>query len=543
MRSGISSSQELSLNRMQLTSALFQAKKEVNITGRATGKSTGKAWKYHKHAQTMARGTGAIVGATYAQMLKITLVPALEAMAGLGYHRDVHYVIGKAPPKNGLFRNLPYQAPLSWERFLLFYTGFGYHLASQDREDSNRGFNLDVWDADEGLTLDQIKLQNVIVAANRGNRRYFGHNPLHHGWSITSSMPVSAKGNWLLDYGKYYEQDGHDIWITWNKVCALQMELLKSHNNNERNELISAIAYLKKQIHFYKDKDGLLFTVYNAFDNIQNLGWDYIKEMYRTMSETSFRLEVLNERITGVANGFYKLEQRHYYRAYNYEYIDGLEFDFSRIKEDTCLKDGDVTRNMPLDMSIDWGAEINAMWISQPYSNKEYRFLKSIYVKHPHGLRELTEKFAEYYKPHKNRRVLLWYDHTAIARDAVRQAYVDEMVKLLRSAGWEVTLKYIGKAPEHFNKFLLWEILLRGGDDRFPEIKFNQDNCKDGLLSMQLAGVKQGLKGFQKDKSSERSKIIPRQQATDFSDAADIPVWGRFSQLMDRKRVFMDTRF
>jgi len=103
------------------------------------------------------------------------------------------------------------------------------------------------------------------------------------------------------------------------------------------------------------------------------------------------------------------------------------------------------------------------------------------------------------------------------------------------------------------DRYRLWENCLQNGMDkqgnliinnsRYPVVVFNKDNYKDGLLSMMLAKIKQGKNKFEKDKSVERSKIIPREQATDLSDAADTPLWGRyFSRLVSTSNTLVDVQ-
>jgi hypothetical protein len=258
------------------------------------------------------------------------------------------------------------------------------------------------------------------------------------------------------------------------------------------------------------------------------------------MTTIAFRTEILNEKLDSVEDCFYKLEEeRHFYTNFNYGHLDALKYDFEKLKKPDCRQDADLLPHLPIDMMIDFGATINAMWIGQEYGPKEYRFLKTLFVKYPEGLKELIDAFDEYYASRTNKDIMLWHDHTSISRDAVRAPYIDETVKYLTAKGWNVYKQYIGQAPLHSEKYLLWELLLRW-DERFPKVYFNRHNCKDGILSMQLAGVRQGKEGFEKDKRSEQNKNIPREKATDFSDAADIVVWGRYSKRLSNIKPFID---
>lgn len=528
------------LNPPQLRSALLHPKKEVDVWSRATGKSSGFAWKISQVTQAMPRMTGAFAGATYRQILTRTLPTTIEALEKIGYHKDVHFFIGKKPPASMRFME-PYQAPLDYERFMVFKNGTGFHLTSQDREGMNRGTNLGFIFADELLTMDKKKLEDEVFASNRGGNDRFGKSPLHHGWHMATSMPTSAKSAWILEYSNYYQEDGNPIWIQWNKMCQLQLKWIDSKSTEEKQILLADWKKIRKSIRFYISKEGILFSLGNVFDNLQNVGLDFIRDMRRQMTTTSFRIEILNERINTVEQCFYSnlRDDLHVYDAPNYSYLDGLEYDFERLKKEDSRMDADVDPRRPLDIGVDWGAEINAMRVCQEHhynlkGEKEwqYRYLRSLYVKHPRGLKDLANDFADYYSAHSCKEVNLPYDHTAIARDPVRDKYIEELRRYLEERGWKVNAEYLGATPSHHNRYLLWEIMLREGDPRFPVVRFNRTGDKDGLLSMQLAGLKQGRKGFEKDKSSERSTVIPREQATDLSDAGDICLYWRYGKFI-----------
>jgi hypothetical protein len=538
---------ELFLNPAQLQSAMMNAQKEAEIAGRATGKSSGFAWKIHKVNEEMPRSSNAFAGATFKQLLTRTLPPVVSALERLGYHKDIHYVIGHKPPA-ALKYEQPFEPALEYDRFMQFKDGTGFHLTSQDREGKNRGFNLNFILADELLTLDKKKLEDEVFASNRGGPEIFKKSKLNHGWRLASSMPTSAKSNWILEYGNYYDEEGNSIWLLWNRICRLQLQFIESKIKEEQLSLLKEIQAMKKSLRFYADKSGVLFSVSNVFDNIKIVGLDYIREMRRQMPLNSFRLEILNEKITAVENNFYKLrEEVHLYDAPNYSYLDNLEYDFTRLSVEDSRMDSDVNLGEPLDLGIDFGGVINSVRIAQenhmdlitgrPLWN--YRFLKSFYVKHPKGLTELVNDITAYYAHHPCKELNIPYDQTAIGRDAVRALYIDELTALFIAKGWKVNAVYLGQAAGHHARYLLYEKMLGENDASFPVLRYNRTNDKDGILSMQLAGLLTKKNGFEKDKRPEQSTKIPREQATDLSDAGDILLcWKYLSKLDKSDRTF-----
>lgn len=519
---------EFYLNRMQLSSYFNQANQETNISGRATGKSTAIGVRFKQISEQMPCSTNIFSAATFAQALTITLLPVFGSLSKLGWKRNVHYVIGKPPSS---WKNLPLEAPGDWSKFITFKTGAGFHIASQDREGMNRGRNIDSVIGDEMLTQDRERFEAEILGSNRGNDRYFGKCPLHHSVYLQSSMPTGAESLWLLDHAKYYEADGVDIWTPWNNLCKLQLKLIDSNDNKDKAYIIDEIVKQSKLIRYYPKQffeDGKLkkkiFTCYNVFDNLKNVGISYVLSLRRQMSDLVFMREVLNMMLPQVEEGFYKLNESHLYTKYDYSYIDSLDYDWEKLSQLDARRDADVIRNKPLHIAIDYGASITAGWAVQPHE-EETRWLKSFYVKHPLSIEDWVDTFCQYYSHHQSKCVNHYYDHTAKGRDTKYQIRTAER---FRKNGWTYVPKYVGHTPEHEFRFEMWDIVLQAKSITLPKQLFNKDNCKEGLMSMQMAGIRQSEKGYKKDKRSEASVVIPREHATDFSDAADILLFGLF---------------
>ncbi len=198
---------------------LEQSPIEVDISGRATGKSSKRASRIREIVETLPGSCNMIVTRTYKTLLEDTLSPTCEALERLGKYQDVHYVIGKTPPKGWPVSS---RAPKKdFENYWSWRNGAGWKFHSQDVAGSKRGSNVDSLEIDEALNIDRAKFEIGASAANRGNLKQGIGNYLHHGINITSSMPTTAAGQWLLDYGNYYEEDGNNYWLLWNKITRL----------------------------------------------------------------------------------------------------------------------------------------------------------------------------------------------------------------------------------------------------------------------------------------------------------------------------------
>lgn len=482
----------LQLNIPQLMTVLAPQPRKYCEWGRGTGKSTIIAWRIKDIVTQMPRSSNVIVGETYQQILTRTLPSTISSLERLGFIKDQHYFVGRKPPKAWNWPE-PFEPPLNYDHFIIFYTGAGFHLVSQDRPGSGRGLNTDSVTGDEMTLLDFERLFNDVLATNRGNLDRFGKCPLHHSEFFAGTVPMTAKGKWVI-----------------------KME-------EEARENPSQVFYLRA----------------SAEHNRHNLGEKFFTDNKRRLPSLIYNAEILNIRPDKVEGGFYgKLsEKQHTYVAYNYSHLDNVGYESPHLD---CRQDSDLNTNAPIDLSIDYGASINVAVIAQEGADNTYRFINCMYVKHPLRLEDLLNDFCNYYAYHKNRLINYYYDHTAVGTDATRTTtYADEVIRLLTLKGWNVVKKYIGQAPSHHSKYLLWGAAL-SGDPRIPRILLNRSNASTLLISMLQAPVRQGRNGFEKDKSSERNPNIDQAEATHPSDAADTLLFGKYSGTLSHHSPYVD---
>lgn len=532
----------LNLNPIQLASVLLNPKHEVQVWGRGTGKSTGHPWKMKRIIESMPRSSSVITGLTYTQLLTRTLPPAIAYFEKLGYLRDKDFFIGRKPPKVWRWKE-PYQAPISYDHYIVFGTpkgSVGFHFASQDRAGSGRGLNTDFELTDEALTLNIDRYNKEIHATNRGNLEEFGHIPWHHGTHHSTSMPYSKAGKWLLDAGNYYEQEA-DIRYKelWNRVVKMQLDLLEIDKAPEFAAQWNEIQRLRRRMTPFLSKDGMLFTLSNAFDNMDNVGYSYIMEQYRTTPRLTFLMEIMNMIIDKVEDCYYNLDpDKHvYHDSYNYSFIDNLDYDFKKLGSPDSRFDKDVDTNQPLKMVQDWGAAISWLIISQdntlvdPQKRLTKNYVKEFYAKPQTGhvmIDDVIDAFCKYYRYHNDKTVIYYKDKYGDERQAnSTMTYNTQAIERLRQKGWYVILKEEkSKEPPHHEKYLLWSNVFKENNDKFPIVRINGNNCKFLIIAMQNTRVKEKDGKFAKDKSSEHSKSkTPVEEATHSTDAADKLLW------------------
>lgn len=522
----------LQFNQPQQRYITARGKKQgISIWGRGTGKSSIIAWDIHQIVSTMPRSCWVIVGSTYKQVLTRTLPSTVAGLERLGYRLNRDFYIGRKPPPT-LGWDRPFEGPLSYDHFIIFKNGTGFHLVSLDAGGSaSRGLNVDGFIGDESLLFDKQKLDADLSATNRGNGQYFGKNPMHHGVFLFSSMPWGDTGRWLLDKSKYYENEGIDLEERQNELIDAQVRFLDAPSDEEKLHIWrEEVVPLMKAVRYFPSaaSKGTFYSEANAFDNIQNLGLQYLVDQRQFMTDFTFQIEMMNRRPTTVEGGFYpQLNQaRHVVECDNDDYVQGLEYNLKKLSNVDSRMDSDCRAHQALRVSVDWGGRITTMLVGQPHlDRREYRFLKGLYVKHPAFINDLVAAFDDYYAHHLRREIEFLADEEH--GDAVRadSAFTlnETLMQAFRKKGWRIQRYGLGRMPGHATRYLVAQELLGEQNPKLLRPRFNKTNCKDVVTAMLLAPVSQDSKGrIVKVKKSETKASFPAEHATHFTDNVDL---------------------
>ena len=93
------------MNRMQRESLAVGARDTIVVAGRGTGKGLLQAAQALNVIQAMPRSTSAYVAPNAIRAMTNTLPSMTMHWESWGYKRDVHWTIGKRPPKHLGWRN------------------------------------------------------------------------------------------------------------------------------------------------------------------------------------------------------------------------------------------------------------------------------------------------------------------------------------------------------------------------------------------------------------------------------------------------------
>lgn len=487
----------ITYNLPQLLLAVAPQRVKFLEGGRGIGKSTSVAKEVEDVVFDMPRSNNGIIGKTYKDILTRTLPSTIAGLERLELYKDRDFFVGRRAPRK-LNWPEPVQPPGDYSHAIHFFNGTVYNLISQDR--SGRGLNLDSVIGDEMQDLDYEKLGVHVAATNRGSDKRFKHCKKFRNELYVGTTPLLQSGKWLYKM--------------------------------EQN------ARLTPEEIFYLRADSTW--------NKEILGDAWFRDMKRMLPSWLYDAEIMNIRPSQISDGFYpSLNQKHFYTNYNYDYYDGLEFDV-KIESINSLGDHDCNPNIPLEISVDWGAALNSMTVWQEGGDKfDFQCINEFFVKgEDHKILDdlFIEKFIPYYQHHRHKNVYFWYDrngNNSVANSKL--TFYEQAENLLRQAGWNVIPMSYGLDPYHDDKYLVINLLLKGGN-RLPTIGFNRGNCKYTIISMQNAPAKE-LKGIKKDKGSERKKGFAQEEATHLSDTIDIILYGKYKSLTENKVGYVGNMF
>ncbi len=518
---------DIYFNKIQQRVMYIGAKTTVVVAGRRTGKTYGMGAPFaYRNMQRMPGSTGGIVVPTFRHGLTNTLPGLFSCWKAMGLIEGIHYVVGKKPPK--CFGEAKIE-PREYEHVISFYNGSRAVLISQDIAGSSNSLTLDWLLIDEAKFINFEKLKDETLPANGGIRAYFGKHSFHHSIMIMSDMPVGTKGSWFLNYREKMNKELIDCieslvakeYQLKQKVKSLRAsgqavpKYLQYHlrsNNKLLNQLRAA---------------AVLYVEVSTIENLEVVGVNYIRDMKRDLPPLVFQTSILCQRLGILQDGFYNsMKERHKYHAADNDYLFSLGYGKSEAEYKKLLNsqaDRDVNPDAPICIGMDYNANINWIVAGQE-QNDRLNVIKSFYVKFERKIPALIEDFCTYYRNHRRKQVIFYFDSTALGSNyAVNK---DDFKKVIerefKKWGWKIKSVYLGSPMRHTEKYLL---INRGfaGQNRLTPY-FNIDNNEALLIAIQSAGVMRGSNGFKKYKAGEKlaeSEENLLEHRTDGTDAFD----------------------
>ncbi len=501
-------------NDKQIKFLRSRAKRKSFIGGRGSGKTDTLGKVLGMAADRMPRAKFILAGLTYVQLDLVVLPTIRESLTYMGIHEYHpkknpwgHYVIGLKPPAHW---PEPYKpiGRLGYQYCMSFITGFVIQFASQDRPETHRGLSSDGLLNDESATMSQDFISKVLKKTIRGNiLKHFSNDPLFHCHYDFSSAAWTAEGMHI-----YQTEE------LWQK----EFETRKAWTQKQLQEILP----------------GYLFLEATCMDN-PILGKDYLERQRAESDPLEFAVEVMNERLSQLPNGFYfsfSTGKHCYFNGNSYQHDDksGL----------TLWDTNDYKKDRPLEVSMDFNADICWAVVCQEVG-REFRVVNSRYCKPTISEKDsLVVQNAKWlrdtYSTHEKKELYVYGDPGGNSRSAgtssSNKTFFDEFCDILKAAGWTIYRRELTSYPPHKDKYALVNLLLSEDSERTPRIRINQQQGHNATVikAIQRTAVDQTFDKSKpgKDKSSEGKLKRDRELATDSTDAIDYILWAKYRKCL-----------
>lgn len=451
-------------NKKQIEVLKAPQKDRTMIWGRGTGKSTVIAGITRMKASALPRAKIFFSSTTYNQILTKTLPPIEQKWQEFGLIEDIHYVVGKKPPKNFV---KALSAPRRYQNVITFFNGFTIEFISLDRPDLARGGSYDGGEIDEAALIQKEHYTKVLLPSIRGNRHRFSSH-WHGNVNKFSSIPWKPSGYWIM----------------------------------EDEEKAKA------------DPENYFYSEARYTDNIEVLGSEWAERMRREMGYLEYLIEVENQRIHRVPDCFYPAldESKHCY-APGYNYGEGE-------RGITVQGTKDIDSKQLLQVSFDFSGWFNCCTIfqSDPLSLTE-RMIDAIHVDGDLKVNDLVDKICRKYQGHKFKFVQIYGEPRGHDRRATGSPIYEDVKARFAFNGWDVELVVKpGRTHNHEERFLFMDDILKEEYRIYPKLRINEENCKDPVIAMQVTEV---TPEFKKNKKKERDRNFPQHHAPHYTDTID----------------------
>lgn len=454
-------------------------KRRSFVGGRGSGKTVVIGDYCFDCMDLLPKSSGAIWAPTMEIITGSTLPEVVSRWEAYDLEEGEDFVLFKQPPSHF---DRPFRNVKKYDNVISFANGTVIYLISLYAERAARGLSIQWGAGDEMGFIKKSRFTQNIRPAMRGYRQA---SVLHELESIQDVPFGEVKMIGSAIYWRYLYEE-----------CPLYRSFLN----------VTSMPYLDegKWILQTKEDPKYFYIESTPYDNIEVLGEQYIIDLKEEMDDLEFRVEVMNENIEQLPDGFYPNFRDNVHTTMVDHYDDSL----------------------PLDISFDFG-RFNCLTLYQEIG-KLAAGIDSMYIKRDTIL-ELVDKFIEKYKNHKKKDIFIYGDRNGNnSRADSKKTYYQEIVERLTKAGWHAVNMVKGLDPNHADKHLLLSAAMKEDSPNLPKIRFHQIRCKYVIISIKKAPIKDGLK---KDKSSERSLKIDQTQATHFSDTFDNWYYAKYRRL------------
>lgn len=523
------------------------------IAGRASAKTVQVlAERVQEVAHDCPGAPFAWVADTYSDLHKNVIPSLIDGLSLLGWHPGTHYVINQEPPRE--WRQRMYNVCTDWKNTMTFYTGFNFTFISLDRAAIGAGRSYVGVFGDEVKYFPEEKFTNLLKAV-RGFRVKYGDSVWYRSRTLTTDMPNPnhlGEYDWILKLarqndkprillamraGFVYNDTKREYIARLQQAdelrarCRTDASLRPALAEAERQTALARRTMLRWEQRWLKTRRGLsFFFISSSFVNADILGEDWFHDEFAEGLEGSLcNILSVIPRLEAAQMFYCNLSMKNFYAdGYLNDVIDRHPFGWEQ--DSSALRYLDPGR--PLEAGMDAGNMLSMVFAQQ--AGHVLRVLKELYTLPPQNVRDLADKFLQYFRPHRRKLLRLYYDRSMNNYSRTGADMATQIKRAIevdadgRRTGWRVQLMSLGQGNISSNlEYRFFQELLPGHlEARLYRLLIDQHNCPCLKSEMEVTRTKAkaderaGTTQIVKEKTGDKLPIarLPR-ESTNLTDA------------------------
>ena len=523
------------------------------IAGRASAKTVQVlAERVQEVAQDCPGAPFAWVADTYSDLHKNVIPSLIDGLSLLGWHPGTHYVINQEPPRE--WRQRMYNVCTDWKNTMTFYTGFNLTFISLDRPSIGAGRSYVGVFGDEVKYFPEDKFTNLLKAV-RGFRVKYGDSVWYRSRTLTTDMPNPnhlGEYDWILKLarqndkprillamraGFVYNDTKREYIARLQQAdelrarCRTDASLRPALAEAERQTALARRTMLRWEQRWLKTRRGLsFFFISSSFVNADILGEDWFHDEFAEGLEgAACNILSVIPRLEAAQMFYCNLSMKNFYAdGYLNDVIDRHPFGWEQ--DSSALRYLDPGR--PLEAGMDAGNMLSMVFAQQ--AGHVLRVLKELYTLPPQNVRDLADKFLQYFRPHRRKLLKLYYDRSMNNYSRTGADMATQIKRAIetdadgRRTGWRVQLMSLGQGNISSNlEYRFFQELLPGHlEARLYRLLIDQHNCPCLKSEMEVTRTKAkaderaGTTQIVKEKTGDKLPIarLPR-ESTNLTDA------------------------
>ena len=492
------------------------------------------------------------VADTYSDLHKNVIPSLIDGLSLLGWMPGTHYVINQEPPKE--WKQRMYNVCTDWKNTMIFYTGFNFTFISLDRAAIGAGRSYVGVFGDEVKYFPEEKFTNLLKAV-RGFRVRYGDSVWYRSRTLTTDMPNPnhlGEYDWILKLAKQNDKpkillalragfvynDTKREYVARLQHCErlradarLKPELREDAAEAQRQVALAKRTMERWRGRWEKTRRGLsFFFISSSYVNADILGEDWFHDEFAEGLEGSLcNILSVIPRLEAAQMFYCNLSMRNFYAdGFLNDVIDRHPFGWEQ--DCTVLRYLDPGR--PLEAGMDAGNMLSMVFAQQ--TGHVLRILKELYTLPPQSVRDLADKFLQYFRPHRRKLLKLYYDRSMNNYRKVNSDMATQIKKAIerdadgRPTGWRVQLMSLGQGNISSNlEYRFFQELLSGHlEAKLYRLLIDRHNCPCLKSEMEVTRTKAkaderaGTTQIVKEKTGDKLPVhrLPK-ESTNLTDA------------------------